>query len=108
MTTPETGTWPRCSHPGCDDEVSTSDYGDLECVNHVGDKANAERNELRRRLAANFEHANTRLEDLITGLREHSVRTFKGQLYAPDGSKLWDLDIVFERPPMKRPDTDTE
>jgi hypothetical protein len=47
---------------------------------------------------------NAALEQLIDQLRAKGVRSFKGQLLNPDGSKLWDLDIVFERPTPARPE----
>ncbi len=42
---------------------------------------------------------------LVDKLRAQGVRSFKGDLLAPDGSKLWSIDIVFEKPTPTRSDT---
>lgn len=39
---------------------------------------------------------------MVDHLKERGVRSFKGDLLAPDGSKLWNVDLVFERPSQER------
>ncbi len=41
------------------------------------------------------------LEHFIDCLRERGVRSFKGDLLTPDGTKLWNLELTFERETTK-------
>lgn len=40
-------------------------------------------------------------EHFINHLRGQQVRSFKGELLGPDGEKLWNLEITFDREQSK-------
>jgi hypothetical protein len=37
------------------------------------------------------------LKELVDHLQERKVRVFNGELLAPDGTRLWNLEMTFER-----------
>lgn len=45
------------------------------------------------------------LEHLIDHLKDKGVSSFKGDCLAPDGTKLWSLELKFDRPASTRTTT---